>query len=167
MRGAEALHSRGTILWIILPALAIFAFQKRTRAIAYLRDTLAALTENRRLQAILIAWFFGLFMEGAAGFGTPVALAAPLLVGLGYAPVRAVVLGLLGHAAGVSFGAVGTPVLAQVSATGLAGVEIAGRAALLHALCAPVLLLTMVRLAAGAPLSRRDVAGPLWRLAAF
>lgn len=154
---AEAAHSTMTILWIILPALAIFEYQRRTGAIARIRDTLASLTKNRRLQAILIAWFFGLFMEGAAGFGTPVALAAPLLVGLGFSPVRAVVLALLGHAAGVSFGAVGTPVLAQVSVSGLNAQNIAVSTAALHAICGPLLLLAMVRLAAGATLSRYDL----------
>ena len=160
MRGvaAEAGHSTLTILWIILPALAIFEFQKRAGAIARFRDTLASLTDDRRLQAILIAWFFGLFMEGAAGFGTPVALAAPLLVGLGYAPVRAVVLALLGHAAGVSFGAVGTPALAQIAITGLSETEVAVRTAMLHAACGPFLLLIMVRLAAHGPLSLNDLA---------
>lgn len=156
--GAEALHSTATILWIILPALAIFEFQKQAGAIGRIRDTLASLTDNRRLQAILIAWFFGLFMEGAAGFGTPVALAAPLLVGLGYSPVRAVVLSLLGHAAGVSFGAVGTPVLAQIAVSGLDAGSVALRTAVLHAVCGPVLLLAMVRLAAGPPLTRHDIA---------
>ncbi|MEQ9040298.1 MAG: L-lactate permease [Silicimonas sp.] len=161
MRGvtAEAGHATLTILWIILPALAIFELQKQSDAIAHIRNALASLTDDRSMQAILIAWFFGLFMEGAAGFGTPVALAAPLLVGLGYAPVRAVVLALLGHAAGVSFGAVGTPALAQIAITGLTETEIAGRTAALHAVCAPFLLLAMVRLAANGPLSRGDV---LW-----
>jgi lactate permease len=101
-----------------------------------IRDALGGLTADRRAQAILIAWFFGLFIEGAAGFGTPVALAAPLLVGLGYDPVRAVVLALLGHAAGVSFGAVGTPTLAQVELSGLDPAALAGRVALIHALLA-------------------------------
>ncbi|MGR3497054.1 L-lactate permease [Citreimonas sp.] len=154
---AEAAFTTATILWIILPALALFEFQKASGAIARIRDGLAALTDDRRLQAILIAWFFGLFMEGAAGFGTPVALAAPLLVGLGYAPVRAVVLALLGHAAGVSFGAVGTPVLAQVAVSGLPARDIAVQIAVLHALVAPLLLLAMVRLADDAPLSGRDL----------
>lgn len=154
----EAAHTTATILWIILPALAIYEFQKRTGAIERIRDTLAALTDNRRIQALLIAWFFGLFMEGAAGFGTPVALAAPLLAGLGYSPVRAVTLALLGHAAGVSFGAVGTPVLAQVELAGLSATGIALRTAALHAVAGPVLLLMMVRLAGDAPLSRSDLA---------
>ena len=80
-------------------------------------------------------------MEGAAGFGTPVALAAPLLAGLGYPPVRAVILALLGHAAGVSFGAVGTPTLAQVNLTGLSPTALAGSAALMHAIVSPLLLI--------------------------
>jgi lactate permease len=155
---AEAAHSTATILWIILPALAIFEFQRRAGAIGRIRDALAALTGNRRLQTLLIAWFFGLFMEGAAGFGTPVALAAPLLAGLGHPPVRAVALALLGHAAGVSFGAVGTPVLAQAGIAGLDAGAIAGPTALLHAAASPVLLLLMVRLADAGPLSRADLA---------
>jgi len=155
---AEAAHSTAVILWIILPALMLFEFQKRTGAIDRIRDMLGGLTDDRRLQAILIAWFFGLFIEGAAGFGTPVALGAPLLVGLGYDPVRAVVLALLGHAAGVSFGAVGTPTLAQVTVSELDPTALAGRVALLHAILAPGLLLLTVRLAGDGPLSRSDVA---------
>jgi lactate permease len=153
----EALHSTFVILWIILPALALYEFQNRTGAILRIRDALGGLTADRRAQAILIAWFFGLFIEGAAGFGTPVALAAPLLVGLGYDPVRAVVLALLGHAAGVSFGAVGTPTLAQVELSGLDPAALAGRVATLHAILGPGLLLLMVRLAGEGPLTRSDL----------
>jgi lactate permease len=145
--GAEALTSTATILWIVLPALALYEFQHRVGALERIREALTGLTGNRRLQAILIAWFFGLFMEGAAGFGTPVALAAPLLAGLGYPPVRAVVLALLGHASGVSFGAVGTPTLAQLDVTGLSPTALAGTVALMHALVSPLLLLATVRLA--------------------
>lgn len=155
--GAEALMSTATILWIVLPALMLFEFQDRTGALARFRDALTGLTSNRRVQALLIAWFFGLFMEGAAGFGTPVALAAPLLAGLGYPPVRAVILALLGHAAGVSFGAVGTPTLAQISLTGLSGPELAGTVAVIQALISPLLLLATVRLAGDGPLSRADL----------
>ncbi|ROT95878.1 L-lactate permease [Histidinibacterium lentulum] len=154
--GAEALHSTATILWIVLPALMLYEFQSRTGALDRIRDALTGLTADRRLQAILIAWFFGLFMEGAAGFGTPVALAAPLLAGLGYPPVRAVTLALTGHAAGVSFGAVGTPTLAQIDLTGLSPTALAGSAALLHAAVSPLLLLVTVRLAGDGPLSRGD-----------
>jgi lactate permease len=163
----EALHSTLVILWIILPALMLYEFQNRTGAILRIRDALGGLTADRRAQAILIAWFFGLFIEGAAGFGTPVALAAPLLVGLGYDPVRAVVLALLGHAAGVSFGAVGTPTLVQVELTGLDPAALAGRIAALHALLGPGLLLLMLRLADEGPLTRRDLANAAVAAAAF
>ncbi len=154
---AEAAHATFTILWIILPALALHEFQERTGAVGRIRDALGGLTADRRLQAILIGWFFGLFIEGAAGFGTPVALAAPLLVGLGYPPLRAVVLALLGHAAGVSFGAVGTPALAQIEVSGLDPRSVAAATAMLHALPGALLLLLMVRLAGDRPLSRADL----------
>jgi lactate permease len=153
---AEALMSTATILWIVLPALMLYEFQSRTGALDRIREALTGLTADRRVQAILIAWFFGLFMEGAAGFGTPVALAAPLLAGLGYPPVRAVTLALTGHAAGVSFGAVGTPTLAQVDLAGLSPTALAGSTALLHAAVSPLLLLVTVRLAGDGPLSRSD-----------
>ncbi|GAA3853116.1 L-lactate permease [Celeribacter arenosi] len=153
---AEAIFTTGTILWIIFPALALYEFQSRTGAIDHIRDALSHLTENRRLQAILIAWFFGLFIEGAAGFGTPVALAAPLLVGLGYPPVQAVVLALLGHAAGVSFGAIGTPTITQVELSGLDAVRLAGTVASLHAALGTMLLVATVRLAGEGPLTRTD-----------
>jgi lactate permease len=153
----EALFSTATILWIILPALMLFEFRNRTGAIVEIRNALSGLTTNRRLQAILIAWFFGLFIEGAAGFGTPVALGAPLLAGLGYPPVRAVVLALLGHAAGVSFGAVGTPTLVQVELSGLDPRALASTVAGLHASVGLILLLAMVRIAGDGPLSRSDI----------
>ena len=154
---AEAGFSALTILWIIFPALALYEYQSRTGAIERIRDALTGLTSDRRLQAVLIAWFFGLFIEGAAGFGTPVALAAPLLAGLGYPPVRAVAIALLGHAAGVSFGAVGTPTLAQVDLTDLAPTAISGPVATMHAVVGPLLLLAALRLAGDGPLSGHDL----------
>ncbi|MEE4119853.1 MAG: L-lactate permease [Paracoccaceae bacterium] len=154
---AEALHSTAVILWVILPALALHEFQQTTGAVGRIRDALGGLTTDRRLQVILIAWFFGLFIEGAAGFGTPVALAAPLLAGLGFAPAQAVVLALLGHAAGVSFGAVGTPTLTQVALSGLPGREIALAVTLMHAALGPFLLLVALRFAAPGPLRARDI----------
>ena len=160
---AEALTSAFNILWIILPALALYAFQNRVGAIGRIRDALSGLTDNKRIQGLLIAWFFGLFIEGAAGFGTPVALGAPLLLGLGYSPVRAVMLALVGHAAGVSFGAVGTPTLAQLELSGLDPQGVAGHVAALHAALGWLLLIATVRLADDGPLSRADIG---WALAA-
>ncbi len=163
----EATHATAVILWIVLPALALYEYQRATGAIERIRTALAGLTDDRRLQAVLIAWFFGLFMEGAAGFGTPLALAAPLLVGLGFAPVRAVTLALLGHAAGVSFGAVGTPLLTQAEITGLSGSEIAAATAALHAALGWILLVAVVRLAGDTPLSRRELAWSAFAALAF
>jgi lactate permease len=134
-----------TILWILWPALALHRLQETGGAIATLRDALGRLTDSPALQALLVGWLLALFFEGAAGFGAPVALAAPILVGLGYPPAQAVALALIGHAAGVSFGALGTPVLTQVALTGLDAVEIAWRTALLHAMLGAVLMLYFVR----------------------
>ena len=144
----EALFVALTILWIILPALCIHELQTATGGVAALRRALERLSPDPRLMAILIAWFLALFLEGAAGFGTPIALTAPLLVGLGFRPVEAVTLALIGHAAGVSFGAVGTPVLPQVAATGLGEGAIAAGTGRLHALLGWILLILMVRVAA-------------------
>ena len=153
---AEAAFTTATILWIVFPALAIYEMQARSGALDRIARALAGLSADRRTQAVLIAWFFGLFMEGAAGFGTPVALAAPLLVGIGYSPMRAVTLALVGHAAGVSFGAVGTPVLAQVAITDLSPLAVSRTTGLLHAALGGILLAFLVRLADPSPLRRSD-----------
>jgi len=142
----EALFSAGAILWIIFPALCIYELQQRAGAFEVLRTGLARVSSDRKILAILVAWFFALFLEGAAGFGTPVALAAPLLVSLGFAPLQAVALALIGHAAGVSFGAVGTPIFPQVLATSYTGIEIARGTALMHALLGGILLFFFSRI---------------------
>jgi len=136
----ESAFLTATILWILLPALAIHHLQTDTGAIATIRDALSGLTANRTLLAILIGWFFALFLEGVAGFGTPVALAAPLLVGFGFGPVQPVAIALIGHASGVAFGAVGTPVLAQAELVGLAGEAIARWTGPVNALLAATMI---------------------------
>jgi lactate permease len=130
---AEAGFTAATILWIVFPALWIHELQLKTEATETIRKSLSRLSVDPRLTALLIAWFFALFAEGAAGFGTPVALAAPILVGLGFPPIQAVSLALVGHAVGVSFGAVGTPVMAQLATSDLGPTALAGATALLHA----------------------------------
>ncbi|HEV7371306.1 L-lactate permease [Arenibaculum sp.] len=156
---AEAAFVAATILWIVFPALCIYELQLGSGAFEVLKRALGRLSSDRRIAALLVAWFFGLFMEGAAGFGTPVALAAPILVGLGFSPVRAVTLVLIGHAAGVSFGAVGTPVLPQVAVTGLSGQDIAAATGLLHGVLGAILLAFVVRLAAPASGAAAGAAG--------
>jgi lactate permease len=144
---AEATFVAATVAWIVFPALCIFELQLSGGAFDTIRTALARLSADPRILVLLVAWFFALFMEGAAGFGTPVALAAPMLVGLGYPPVQAVTLAMIGHAAGVSFGAIGTPVLPQIAQTGLTALEISRATGMLHACLAWILLLALVRLA--------------------
>lgn len=109
----EASTTAASILWIIFGALCIYYAQINSGAIAHIQQWLARLHPNPKVSAFFIAWFFSLFMEGAAGFGTSAALTAPFLVAAGYRPVMAVVLALWGHSLGVAFGAVGTPVITQ------------------------------------------------------
>ena len=153
---AETVHSTAAILWIILAALILYEYQKRSGGIQRIRETLASFTDDRRIEALLIAWFFGLFIEGAAGFGTPVALAAPLLVGVGFPPVRAVAMALVGHAAGVPFGAVGTPTIAQIDISGLEATPLAGMIAAINFIIGLGLLIVLMRMADDRPLERRD-----------
>ncbi len=142
--GAEAGFTALTILWIIGPALGIHQLQMRTGAAEVLRSALASLAPDPRILALLVAWFFVLFMEGAAGFGASVALAAPFLVAAGFAPVPAVTITLVGHVVGVSFGAIGTPIVPQVAATGLGGLELARATGPYHSLLGWVPLAIMV-----------------------
>ncbi len=144
---AEAGFTALTILWIVFPALWLHELQVASGATATLRAALTRLSSDPRILALLIAWFFALFAEGAAGFGTPVALAAPILVALGFPPVKAVALALVGHAVGVSFGAVGTPLLPQIAATGLDPVALAGTTAMLHLALGWTMALFLHRLA--------------------
>jgi lactate permease len=159
---AEALFTAATILWIIFPALCIHQLQTRIGAIETLRGALGRLTPDPRLAAVVVAWFFALFIEGAAGFGTTIALAAPLLVSLGLPPVTALSAALLGHAVGVSFGAVGTPVLPQIAATGLSGQEIARTTGLFHGLLGWVMLLFTVNMIRRALPAEAAPSRPLW-----
>ncbi|MFO8150972.1 MAG: L-lactate permease [Trueperaceae bacterium] len=142
----EAVFIAATILWIVFPALCIHELQLRTGAVDVLRDAMARLSGDPRILALLVAWFFVLFVEGAAGFGTSVALAAPFLVAAGFGRVEAVTVALIGHAAGVSFGAVGTPVLAQVAVTEFTGRELSAATVAYHSLAGALLPLVVMLL---------------------
>jgi lactate permease len=153
---AEAVFTALTILWIIFAALSIHEYQTRSGAVATFGEWLAGFGEDRRIAALFVAWFFALFLEGAAGFGTPVALTAPLLVGLGFKPVEALVMVLLGHAAGVSFGAVGTPMLPLIAAGTLDPSLVSVSIVALHAALAWALAVLVLRIAGdGQPVGRR------------
>ncbi len=102
------------IIWIILGALLLLNTLKYSGAIKTIRKGFSNISPDRRVQVILIAWLFGCFIEGASGFGTPAAVAAPLMVAVGFPPLAAVVFGMMIQSTPVSFGAVGTPLIVGV-----------------------------------------------------
>ncbi|QQE89530.1 L-lactate permease [Azotobacter chroococcum] len=103
------------VLWIIFGAILLLNTLKHSGAIAAIRSGFTTISPDRRIQAIIIAWLFGCFIEGASGFGTPAAIAAPLLVAIGFPALAAVLLGMLVQSTPVSFGAVGTPIIIGVN----------------------------------------------------
>jgi len=106
------------LLWIIFGAILLLNTLKHSGAIMVIRAGFTTISPDRRIQAIIIAWLFGAFIEGASGFGTPAAIAAPLLVAVGFPAMAAVLMGMLVQSTPVSFGAVGTPIIVGVN-TGL------------------------------------------------
>lgn len=106
------------LLWIIFGAILLLNTLKHSGGITAIRAGFTTISPDRRIQAIIIAWLFGCFIEGASGFGTPAAIAAPLLVAVGFPAMAAVLMGMLVQSTPVSFGAVGTPILVGVT-TGL------------------------------------------------
>ncbi len=102
------------VLWIIFGALLLLNTLKYSGGIASIRSGFSRISADRRVQVILIAWLFGSFIEGASGFGTPAAVAAPLLVAVGFPALAAVMFGMMIQSTPVSFGAVGTPLLVGV-----------------------------------------------------
>jgi lactate permease len=105
--------------WIVLNAIFIFDITVHTARFEIVKQQIAALSTDRRIQAVLIAFCFGAFIEGAAGFGTPVAISAALLVALGFRPLHAAGLSLLGNTAPVAYGGLGAPLIALSRVTGL------------------------------------------------
>ena len=107
-----------TLLYIIFGAILLLNTLQESGAIKTIRRGFTDITPDRRVQVIIIAWLFGAFIEGSAGFGTPAAVAVPLLVGLGFPGMAAVTAGMIIQSTPVSFGALGTPILVGVN-TGL------------------------------------------------
>lgn len=105
--------------WILVNVLFLYRLAVTHGAFDSLQEHVAHITGDRRLQLVLVAFSLGAFFEGAAGFGTPVAITSALLVGLGFAPLEAAVLSLLANTAPVAFGALGTPIIALSAVTGL------------------------------------------------
>jgi len=110
----QGLILTAAILWIIFGAILLLNTLKHSGGISSIRRGFSNVSPDRRVQALIVAWLFGCFIEGASGFGTPAAVAAPLLVALGFPALAAVVLGMMVQSTPVSFGAVGTPILVGV-----------------------------------------------------
>jgi lactate permease len=109
-----------TLLYIIFGAILLLNTLQQSGALRVIRRGFTDISPDRRIQVIIIAWLFGAFIEGSSGFGTPAAVAVPLLVGLGFPAMAAVVSGMIIQSTPVSFGALGTPILVGVN-TGLSG----------------------------------------------
>ncbi len=150
------------LIYIIFGAILLLNTLQESGAIQSIRKGFSDITPDRRIQVIIIAWLFGSFIEGSAGFGTPAAVAVPLMVGLGFPAMAAVVSGMIIQSTPVSFGALGTPMLTGVF-TGLADDEavmayasqlgmdhlelvsfIAAKVALLHAIAGTFIPLILV-----------------------
>src|SRR5215469_4126719 len=105
--------------WIVLNAVFIYSLSVEAGQFVLLQRQLSGVSRDRRIQALLVAFSFGAFIEGAAGFGTPVAITGALLIGLGFRPLEAAKLALIGNTAPVAFGAIGIPLVTLNKVTGL------------------------------------------------
>ncbi len=103
------------VLWIIFGAILLLNTLQNSGAITTIRAGFVNISPDRRVQALIIAWLFGCFIEGASGFGTPAAIAAPLMVAIGFPALGAVMIGMMIQSTPVSFGAVGTPIVIGVT----------------------------------------------------
>jgi lactate permease len=114
-----ALYGLFPIGWIVLSAIFVYDVSVHTGKFEIVKQSITGLASDRRIQVLLIAFSFGALMEGAAGFSTPVAICAAMLIGLGFKPLAAAGLSLIGNTAPVAFGALGTPLIALARVTGL------------------------------------------------
>jgi lactate permease len=114
--------------WIILNVIFMYDMNCTSGRFKILQESLMGITQDRRLQLLLIAFSFGAFFEGAAGFGTPVAVTAAILIGLGFKPLQASGLSLIANTAPVAYGALGTPLIALQTVTGLDLLKLSGMA---------------------------------------
>jgi len=123
------------VLYIIWMALLLYHTVNEAGVITAIGRTLPGIAHDQPAQALLLAWIFGSFLQGATGFGVPAAVVAPLLLGIGFAPNTAVVAALVGHAWSVTYGSLGSSFLSLMAVTGLPGEVLAGPAALALGLC--------------------------------
>ena len=110
----QGLFIKFDILFIVFGAIFLLNTLKYSGGIETIRSGFSDISKDRRVQVVIIVWLFGAFIEGAAGFGTPAAITAPLLLVLGFPAMAAVMLGMMVQSTPVTFGAVGTPILVGV-----------------------------------------------------
>ncbi len=135
------------IVWIVINAIFIYNVIVDTGLFDTIRDSLAGVSNDRRIQVVLIAFVFGALLEATAGFGTPVAITASLMAGLGFEAIYAAALALLANTAPVAFGGFGIPILTGASVAGLDTMELSqmvGRQTPLLALIIPAMLVTVM-----------------------
>ncbi|RFU87934.1 L-lactate permease [Streptomyces triticagri] len=135
------------IMWIVVNALWVYRMTVRTQHFDILRRSFGRLSDDPRVQALVVAFCFGALLEALAGFGAPVAISAVMLVALGFDPVRAAVVALVANTAPVAFGAMGTPVVTLAQVTGLpldSVASVVGRQTPLLALIVPLILVFLV-----------------------
>jgi len=132
LAGATAVYGAGyglfPIGWIVLNVIFMYQLTVESGRFKVLQQSMTGITQDRRLQLLLIAFCFGAFFEGASGFGTPVAVTAALLIGLGFRPLQASGLSLIANTAPVAFGALGTPIIALAKVTGFSEVTLGAMA---------------------------------------
>lgn len=114
-----ALYGIFPIFWIVITAIFIYNMTVETGQFEIVKNSIASITDDRRLQALLVAFAFGAFLEGSAGFGTPVAITAGMLVGLGFNPLYAAGLCLIANTAPVAFGGIGIPIIVAGQVSGV------------------------------------------------
>src|SRR5438105_804730 len=107
------------IAWIVLAAVYLYDISVETGQFEIMKESIASITPDRRLQVLLVAFCFGAFIEGAAGFGAPVAIAGAFMIGLGFKPFHAAALNLIANTSPVAWGAIGTPVHTLAAVSGL------------------------------------------------
>ena len=177
-----------TLIFIIFGAIALLNTLQESGGLYAIRSGFTGISADRRVQVIIIAWLFGSFIEGSAGFGTPAAVAVPLLAGLGFPAMAAVIAGMIIQSTPVSFGAAGTPILVGVNTglsndpavlqfvneTGIASFavlldSIAVKVALLHALAGTIVPLIVVCMMTGLFGTNRSFAEGMraWKFALF
>ncbi len=132
MAGSTAVYGAAyglfPIGWIVLNVIFMYQLTVESGRFKVLQQSMTGITQDRRLQLLLIAFCFGAFFEGASGFGTPVAVTAALLIGLGFRPLQASGLSLIANTAPVAFGALGTPIIALAKVTGFSEVTLGAMA---------------------------------------